>query len=80
MIPEPTAALLSRGLDALTLGEVQQTVDVGRRDVDIHELRLERRARVARCNEYAGHPCRLRALPREGMFAAAAANDQDLHQ
>ncbi len=66
--------------DILANRELQQGVDVVGRNVDIAHLGLECRARVPRSDEYLLDPRRLRALPRQCVFAAAAADDQNLHE
>ena len=66
-------AWISRGL--IFHGEGQKRFDVVRGDVDVADVRLGRRAGVAGGDEDVLDPRRLRALPGERMFAAAAADE-----
>ena len=54
-----------------------QGLDVG--DGHIFQVRVERRAAIAGRDIDLLHPGRLRQLPGQRMFAAAAANHQDIH-
>ena len=69
-----------REVDALGRGQLDQAGDVLGRDGDIAHLRLGGGAGIARRDEHLVTRARLRALPGERMFAAAAADDQDLHR
>jgi hypothetical protein len=65
-------------LDLLLLREGDQLRDRADRYV-LHAV-LGRGAAVAGCDEYFLHAWALRELPRQGMLAAAAADDEELHQ
>ncbi len=65
--------------DVLTRREFDQGLDGVGGDVDIAYLGLERGARIAWGDEHLMNPGRLRAFPRQRMFAAATADDENLH-
>jgi hypothetical protein len=65
--------------DFLARRKLEQGLDIVGRDVDIAYLGLERRARVPRSDEHVVNARRMRALPRQRVFAAATADDQNLH-
>ena len=67
-----------REVDLVLLGELDQPRHVGRRDVDV--LGVERGAGVAGGDEHAIGPAALADLPRQRVFAATVANDQDFHR
>jgi len=50
-----------------------------RRDVDVGQPRLKRRAGVARRDKYLGGLGRLQDLPRKRMFATAGTDDKNIH-
>ena len=60
--------------------ELQQRVDVVRLDGDITDLRFRFGTRVARRHEHLRDTRRLRAFPRERVFAAAATDNHHLHR
>ncbi len=65
--------------DVLARGECKQGVDIVGGDGNVADLGLERRARISWRDEYLIHARRLRALPGQRVFAAAAADDQNFH-
>ena len=65
--------------DLFGLGQRHQAGDVLGGDVDVAHARLGGGAAVAGRDQHFGNLRRLRALPRERMFAPAGTHDQDLH-
>src|SRR3984957_5929157 len=66
--------------DVFARGECEQAVDIVGGNVDVADLGLECGARVARSHEYLRHSRRLRTLPSQRVFAAAATHDEYFHQ
>ncbi len=64
-------------VDVFLLGEIGQGVDVGERQV--FQLRLARRAGIAGRDQHLLQARRLGQAPGEGVFAAAGADDENLH-
>ncbi len=65
---------------ALLLRQRNQPGDVRRGNRGIAAFVLERRAGIARRDDHFRHPRRLCKLPRQRMFASAAADDEHLHR
>ncbi len=61
------------------LCEAHEALNVFRRHFDVAHLRLGGRAGIARRDEHFGDARRLRAFPRERVFATAGTNDQNFH-
>src|SRR5580658_9907106 len=66
--------------DVLAHRQLQQGVDIVGGNADVAHLGFERRTGVSRSHEHESGAGRLRAPPRERVLAAAAADDQYLHQ
>jgi hypothetical protein len=60
-------------------GETDETGNVIGRDVDVARFRFSGRARIARGHEHGRHARGLGDLPRERVFAAACADDENAH-
>ena len=67
----------NREANLVLLGELNQPGKVGRRDVDI--LGIQGRAGVTWGDENPLHARALPDFPRQGVFASAAADNQDVH-
>ena len=65
--------------DVFARRECEQAGDIVGRNVDVADLGLECGARVARSDQHLLNARRLRTLPSQRVFAAAATHDQNLH-
>ena len=68
-----------RQVHGLVLRQLQQRVEVGGVDGDVAALGLARGAGVAGGDDHFGDARGLGELPCQGVFAAAGADDEDLH-